>query len=225
MLAYGALRLLCRADGAYPFGQVNSLYFDTLDLDEYHRSTSGDFRKDKVRIRWYGEDYSPDPTRMVFLELKSKQGFAGSKQRLQMDVAADRLAMHHLRHGIIPKPLLCDTLASFGYFQTDELWPVVKITYRRYRFTELFTGQRVSLDYRIRSTMVRLGAGNGKKEMELPGGVIEIKGASIELPVTLKRIGMLDVDWSRFSKYSACIDAHDEKTGAVGRLSPSGRIV
>jgi hypothetical protein len=105
------------------------------------------------------------------------------------------------------------------------LRPVIKISYWRYRFSEVMTGQRVSLDCHIRSTMIMPGAGNGEKELELPGGIIEIKGLTMELPPTLKRTRMLDTDWTRFSKYSACIDAHYEVAGSIGRLSPSGKVI
>jgi len=192
-IALGLLRQVCRPDGEYPTGLVNSLYFDTFDLDEHQKSLSGDLCKDKVRIRWYGDNGSPDGARTIY--------------------------------GIVPRAVLSNTLSSFGHFPSKLLYPVIKITYWRYRFTEPLTGQRVALDCRIRSTMVRPRPGNGEKELELPGAVIEIKGTSIELPATLKRIGMLDVDWSRFSKYSACIDAHDERPGSIGRLSPSGRVI
>jgi hypothetical protein len=50
-LAYGLLRQICFMDSKYPSEQINSLYFDTADLDQYARSLSGDFQKDKVRIR------------------------------------------------------------------------------------------------------------------------------------------------------------------------------
>jgi hypothetical protein len=224
-IAHGMLRQVCRPDGEYPTCLVNSLYFDTFDLDEYHDSQSGDFGKDKVRIRWYGEDGSPDGARTIYVELKSKQGFVGTKQRQEMEVPAYCLAMPHLARGIVPRALLSDVLSHFGHFPAKMLCPVVKITYLRYRFIEPLTGQRVALDCRIKSTMVGPRPGAGEKELELDGAVLEIKGTSFELPATLRRMGMLDVDWSQFSKYSACIDAHDERPGAIGRLSPPGRVI
>jgi hypothetical protein len=118
-----------------------------------------------------------------------------------------------------------ETLARFAYFLPEMLQPVIKVSYWRYRFTEIMTGQRVSLDCHIHSTMTIAGLGNGEQALELPGAVIEIKGKTMELPETLTRARILDTDWTRFSKYSACIDAHQEKPGSVGRLSPSGRIV
>jgi hypothetical protein len=142
-----------------------------------------------------------------------------------LHVPAESLITSDLRKGIVPKTLLMDTLARFGYFPHEILLPIIRISYWRYRFSEIMTEQRVSLDCHIRSMMIIPGPGNGEKELELPGAVVEIKGQSMELPETLKRVRVLDTDWTRFSKYSACIDAHIEKPGTVGRLSPSGRIV
>jgi hypothetical protein len=224
-LAHGLLRHICLQDSEYPSEQINSLYFDTANLDQHDRSSSGDFYKDKVRIRWYGEDKNLQGIQTIFIELKSKQAFASTKQRFKLQVPTDDLALDRLRSGIVPQTLLYNTLANFGYFPPEPLRPVIKISYWRYRFSELLTGQRVALDCHIRSTMIIPGTGNGERELELPGGVIEIKGLTMELPATLRQMRMLDIDWSRFSKYSACIDSHGEDLGTVGRRSPSGRVV
>jgi hypothetical protein len=178
-----------------------------------------------VRIRWYGADLKSDGMEDIFIELKSKHGFAGTKQRFKLHVPAESLALENLGRGIVPGTLLAETLAKFGYFALAMLQPVIKISYWRYRFSEVMTGQRVSLDCHIRSTMVIPGFGNGEKELELPGAVIEMKGRVIELPPTLTRARILCTDWTRFSKYSACIDSHTETPGSVGWLSPSGRII
>jgi hypothetical protein len=224
-LAYGILRQTCAMDIEYPSEQINSLYFDTVDLDQHERSSSGDFQKDKIRIRWYGNGKEPISTETIFIELKSRQGFSSTKQRLELTVPEQNLSLENLRKGIVPRSFLVNTLASFGYFLSEIPQPVIKISYWRYRFSEITTGQRVSLDCYIRSTMLIPEPGNGEKELELTGGVIEIKGKSMELPVTLKHLKILDTDWTRFSKYSGCIDSHTEKPGTIGRLSPSGRIV
>jgi hypothetical protein len=224
-LAYGLLRQICRPAEEYPSEQINSLYFDTADLDQHQRSDGGDYYKDKVRLRWYGGDEDIRGIQAVYLELKSRRGFSSTKQRLKLQVPAADLAPGRLGQGVVSKNLLYDTLASFGYFPDGMLLPVIKISYWRYRFSDIISAQRVSLDCRIRSAMIMPGLGNGDKELELPGGVIEIKGRSVELPITLKGMKLLNIDWSRFSKYSACIDSHMEVPGTVGRLSPSGRVV
>lgn len=224
-LAYGLLRQICLPDIDFPSEQINSLYFDTPDLDQHERSSSGDFLKDKVRIRWYGREPELTGMQTAFIELKSRQGFASTKQRQKIQVPAESLTLANLSKGIVPRSFLADTLAGFGYFPPGMLQPIIKISYWRYRFCELMTAQRVSLDCHIRSTMIMPGLGNEERELELPGAVIEVKGKSMEIPVTLKQMKMLNVDWGRFSKYSACIDGHTEEPGSIGRLSPSGRIV
>ncbi|MBN1375926.1 MAG: VTC domain-containing protein [Dehalococcoidia bacterium] len=224
-LAYGLLRQVCLPAREYPYEQINSLYFDTADLEQHEHSESGDYYKDKVRIRWYGECEDLQGMQTVFLELKSRRGFAGIKQRLKLQVPAESLTPLNLGKGIIPRTLLLDTMARFGYFPSQMLLPIIKISYWRYRFSEIMTEQRVSLDYHIWSTVITPGLCNGEKELELPGAVIEIKGRTMELPTALRCARMLYTDWSRFSKYSACINSHYENPGTVGRLSPSGRIV
>jgi hypothetical protein len=224
-LAYGLLRHVCLMDGEYPSEQINSLYFDTSDLDQHERSLSGDYRKDKVRIRWYGEDRNLHGMQNIFIELKSRRGFASTKQRCQLQLPAEDLSLDTLRNGIVPKTLLVEILAGFGYFPPGLLQPIIKISYWRYRFNDVLTSQRVSLDCHIRSTMIMPGPGNGEKELELPGAVIEIKGSSIEVPKTFRKMRILDIDWGRFSKYSVCIDSHTEDLGSVGYLAPSGRNI
>jgi len=220
--AYNLLRQVCRPDSQYPEGQVNSLYFDTPDLDQYIRSASGEFRKDKVRIRWYDQVRDNEETMPVFLELKSRQGFASSKQRKRMLVTTQHLELARLGAGIVEKMVLVDNLARFGHHTELPLRPIIMISYWRYRFNEMLSGMRVSFDHHIRSTMVAPELGYGERELPLTGGVIEVKGPTIELPITLRRMKLLDADWSRFSKYASCLESHLSDPGTVARLWPPG---
>jgi hypothetical protein len=206
---------------------VHSLYFDTPDLDQYEKSAAGELRKDKVRIRWYDEIPGETGEIPVYIELKSRQGFASSKQRRRMLVPASQLEPGVLAGGIVGKTTLLETLAGFGYFPEKPLQPVILITYRRYRFNEVLTGDRVSFDRDIRARVVAFAPGRPSLsgEISLPGGVIEVKGPTISLPQTLRSLKLLDVDWSRFSKYGSCLDAYFSEPGSVARASPSGKIV
>jgi len=132
-----------------------------------------------------------------------------------------------LAGGIVSRTTLLETLAGFGYFPEKPLQPVILITYLRYRFNEVLTGTRVSFDRDIRARAVALAPGRPalSGEIALPGGVIEVKGPTLSLPLTLRSIKLLDVDWSRFSKYGSCLDAYFATPGSVGRASPSGRLI
>jgi hypothetical protein len=241
-LAFALLRRTCRADSFHPLGQVNSLYFDTPDLEQHDRSVSGELAKDKIRVRWYGEEYDPhrgrgralladgtgesaeEWTTEVWLELKSRRGFVSTKQRLPLEVPVWGLAFPALPRGIVPGSTLARTMAGFGFMARGQLRPVVAISYRRYRFVEPETGFRVSIDSHIRSSLVMPGVGRGERALELPGAVVEVKGPIFELPRALGQIGDIGAAWTRYSKYSSSLEAHEAVSGSVSRLWPSGMM-
>jgi hypothetical protein len=225
--AYTLLRQVCRPDPEFPGDLVHSLYFDTVDLEQYERSVAGEFRKNKVRIRWYG-DSPPAGEVPVFIELKSRQGFASSKQRHRLLVPASQLEPAQLVKGIVSQTVLAETLAGFAHFPEKPLKPIILITYQRYRFYEILTGERVSFDCNICASVVNPELGRRPTtagEITITGGVVEVKGPVLSLPPTLRRMKFLDVDWSRFSKYGTCLDMYFETPGSVGRLSPSGKLI
>jgi len=224
-LALSLIRQVCRPDKEYPVDRVHSLYFDTPDLDQYERSNSGDYRKEKVRIRWYDSDTEEQGNIPVYLELKSRQGFASSKQRLKFMVPALFLKQANLSRGILDKTTIMHTMAGFGHFPEKPLQPIILISYRRYRFNEMQTGERVSFDYDIRASVVNPELGRQESEIRLPNGVIEVKGPSLALPLTLRNLKILDIDWSRFSKYGNCLDIYFSEPGSVSRLWPQGKLV
>jgi len=180
-----------------------------------------------VRIRWYDETPGETGEIPVYIELKSRQGFASSKQRRRLLAPASQLEPAGLARGIISKTTLLETLAGFGHFPEKPLQPVILITYLRYRFNEVLTGDRVSFDRDIRARVITPISGRPSLsgEISLPGGVIEVKGPTISLPQTLRSIRLLDVDWSRFSKYGSCLDVYFTEPGSLGRTSPPGKIV
>ena len=221
--ARSLLSQLCLKDDKYPHGIINSLYFDTPDLDLYQKSDDGSYKRDKIRIRWYDK---PDPDQQevpVYLELKSKKGYASKKYRRRALAPVERLCKMQAGNAIIDFNVMSLTLSEFGYFSEEPLLPVILISYERYRFVEIMTGTRLSLDFKIRSTLVIPGAENSRPDLMLEGGIIEIKGPSMSIPASLRSLNFLDTDWSRFSKYASCIESQIERPGSVGLLRPSGR--
>jgi hypothetical protein len=180
-----------------------------------------------VRIRWYGDSHQAAGEIPVFLELKSRQGFASSKQRRRLLIPAAQLEPAQLVKGIVSKTTLIETLAGFGHFLDKPLKPIILITYQRYRFNEILTGIRVSFDHDIRASIVdpELGRPTLAGEITLPGGVIEVKGPTLALPLTLRRMKLLDVDWSRFSKYGSCLDVYFAEPGSIARSWPPGKLI
>jgi hypothetical protein len=221
--ARSLLSHICSRDSKYPQGIINSLYFDTPDLDHFQKSDDGNYEREKIRIRWYD---SPDNWEImvpVYLELKAKRGFASKKRRRKILVPAERLIRIRANDTILNGNIISGTLSEFGYFSEKHLLPVILITYERFRFTEILTGTRLSFDWRISSSLTAPSLGHSRASLMLEGGIIEIKGPSMEIPESLRSISILGIDWTRFSKYTGCLESQMEKSGTVGRFWPSGR--
>ena len=135
-----------------------------------------------------------------------------------------RLALPVLARGIVPPSILLQTMAGFGFFPPGPIRPVIVISYSRRRFVEPFTGYRLSIDSHIRSSLLIPGRECGERGLELPGAVVEVKCPVLHLPPALRQLADIGSSWSRFSKYSACLEAHDAERGTVSRLWPSGLI-
>ena len=105
----------------------------------------------------------------VWLELKSRRGFASTKQRSNLIVPAEALSFGALARGVVPSRTLTEVIAGFGFFPRGHLRPVVAISYRRYRFVEPRTGFRISIDSRIRSsTVLRPASGSVREGWSCP---------------------------------------------------------
>lgn len=215
---------LCLRDRQYPRGRINSLYFDTTDLDNFQKSDDGSYEREKIRIRWYDSPGSQQGMVAVYLELKSRIGFASVKKRRRILVPAERLNAIRGRNTIVSSDVILRTLSEFGYFSSDLLMPVIVITYERFRFSEILTSTRLSFDWRICSRLTASHLGHGESSLMLDGGVIEIKGPSMEVPESLRPLISLGVDWTRFSKYAYCLESQMETPGSVGRFRPSGKL-
>jgi len=57
--------------------KVNNIYFDDINYSFYHQNVSGTGKREKFRLRWYGDDFATikDPT----FEIKKKFGEVGDK--------------------------------------------------------------------------------------------------------------------------------------------------
>lgn len=222
--ARSLLSHICLKDSKYPQGIINSLYFDTPDLEHFQKSDEGDYERNKIRIRWYDSPPDMEGVAPVYLELKAKKGFASRKKRRKILVSAEQLKRIQANNTVLNGNVISRTLSEFGYYTDKHLLPVVLITYERFRFTEILTGTRVSFDWKISSSLTAPSLGHNEVCLMLEGGIVEIKGPAMDIPKSLRSLGILGIDWTRFSKYAGCLESQMEKPGTVGRFWPSGRI-
>ncbi len=83
----------------YPPRQVNSIYFDTLDLDTFNDHLEGVPIRRKLRYRWYGTNLGLGQTGQV--EVKNKSELAGWKLIEKLDASFD---FEHNHWATITKP-------------------------------------------------------------------------------------------------------------------------
>jgi hypothetical protein len=211
----------CRPDPQFPFGLVQSIYYDTSDLELFYQSIDGIRHRNKIRIRWYDKPDSRYAT--TYVEVKAKDGMAGRKARMQLQVEVSRLINPSIA-GPIAYDQLCKVLLALGFLPARRIYPVIMIRYIRSRFVEIATGMRVSLDRQIESRLIAPRDAFVCNRVTLSGAVLELKGTGMELPPTLYWLLQMQANWTRYSKYAACLEAHMAEPGQVGNSMPSGRI-
>ncbi len=188
-------------DSSYPVGVITSCYYDTPNLDSYQESADGEFRKDKLRLRWYGEPI--DPYAGVWLELKSRDGARSTKQRARWDSSGEP---HPLGLIIPRREALTQRLRELPGAAAQRLDPTLEPTalvrYRRIRWQSADGSLHASLDTDVRAAHPR-GA-----PIWLPireGAVLELKSSG-ELPPAVAQLGKLGLRRAAHSKYALAVE-------------------
>jgi len=128
----------------YPDRPVNSIYLDSLQLNNYFDNIAGISSRRKVRIRWYQD------LQDMALEIKSKKNKVSIKTSVPLNN----------QDSIIPteRRLLKDLMNSnpncLSPYDTQFLRPTLKICYLRSYF-ELHPGIRMTVDQKIRYWKLR----------------------------------------------------------------------
>ena len=209
------LHLDPHADAARGNGYlVHGLYFDTPNLDVYHRTPG--FKKRKFRLRRYGDNAA------IFLEQKRKSAGKVAKRRVQIaEVELDRLRQD---------PTDIDWSGHWFHrrIATRQLEPSCLITYER----QAFFGHdsegplRLTLDRNVRSRPADIWNVHPVLDgpVMLPDRVLlELKYRKL-LPALFKAL-MQDfgLNPGRMSKYRLAIEASGRATGNGRPLNGNGR--
>ena len=126
--------------------KINSLYFDTHNLEQLTNSTSGSNRKEKFRYRYYGNS---EERLYGQWEIKQKTGIVTEKKTFQEIVDFNQLTKHIKEHRFSKIQTINNFLLKYPR--------VVKlISYKRkYFISSIFGNQfRATLDYDITSSVI-----------------------------------------------------------------------
>jgi hypothetical protein len=182
-------------DGAYV---TTSLYFDTPELDVYHRSPG--YKRRKFRVRRYGSAH------WAFLERKSKWGDRVAKRRAP--VPEEELAL-------LANPMSVVTWPGHWFHRrllARRLGPVCRVSYQRTAYVGACAEGplRLTLDRRVRGAPA-VDWGLGPQEAALPllrGQVILELKFRCALPGPFKEVVQgLRLSPTGASKYRLCREA------------------
>jgi hypothetical protein len=181
---------------------VTSIYFDTPALRLLRQKVDSDFAKDKIRVRWYEDPHTGEPSGAGFVERKQKLGSRRLKTRLPLPVDASRIA-HGCDDHVYLRELLAPLRAA-GHRLPGALRPFLRISFRRRRFVDPVGGARISLDTAIRASSVGSRRSPWAQPPPLAHAVLEVKGPDDTLPPWLLPVQQLGCRRESFSKYARC---------------------
>jgi hypothetical protein len=154
---YSKLRMFMRIDQSalttlYPARRIQSVYFDTWKNQALEENLAGISHREKVRLRWYGED-----TRGVHgtLERKVRENMLGWKGLLDIPVDLDVEGVNRRDFAKSLRPYLTE---EWQDVLNKNLLPVQWIAYdREYYATDAGTGPiRITVDRQLRTCDQRM---------------------------------------------------------------------
>ena len=124
--------------------QINNIYLDSIDRRAFHDNVIGLDRRQKARIRWYGERFGT-PDKMT-LEFKKRVSLVGSKEShpLEPFCFAPGFSLPDLRAGLAASPLPADVACRLA----DQELALLNSYQRRY-FVSRDGRYRVTIDWNL----------------------------------------------------------------------------
>ena len=152
--------------------QVNNIYFDSIDLSNYHANLSGDTFRIKSRIRWYGSIFGKIENPV--LELKIKNNELGWK--LSFPLKSFKLdndfSLKKLQEEVFTKSNLPDWLNE----KIKLVHPSLLNSYKRKYFISSDKINRITLDFDLRFFNIKSSNNYFKKPLkEIHKIVLELK--------------------------------------------------
>ena len=202
-------------DGGY---HVNSIYYETHNLDCYYEKLDGEKRRFKIRTRWYGEvDRNTDLSKLqVFVEIKHRNNDMNYKDRASVsgvhlpEFAENQEPLTHLGN-ITSKEQAIEAATIERITGQKPLFPICIVSYYRQPLLCRFNpGLRVTFDTHLRA----LGPKSFNQTMHDNGSpvlppdlcVVEIK-FNWAMPLWMIEICReVGLNLRRYSKYAASLE-------------------
>ncbi len=185
---------------AFPDRQINSIYFDSSNFDDYADSVDGLSQRRKCRFRWYGNSLDSVVGR---LELKDRVNNLGSKTVTE-DVLIKSPIFDTNLSGL--KQIILGQIDGLPHMALHSREPVIHIAYRR-EYLRNSNNIRFTIDRGITGRFVFGGRSiSGSPRIRCPNIVVlEIKSPPNSYDTLSSLIGRLQMTRTRLSKYCLLI--------------------
>lgn len=176
--------------------RVNTVYLDSADYDCAMANLGGFGWRSKFRLRWYGDEPTPEKTRF---EIKLKRGRVGAKQMCHVDIdGADPLS---LPQSALDKIFRQTTLSDQVMTPVAHIKPVLFVGYERDYFQGA-NGIRITVDRGLTFRNLTDEQGVGPQESHQDSRlVLEFKFAPDQKDHAAEIMSGLPFSATRSSKY------------------------
>tara|TARA_B110000259_G_scaffold115643_1_gene131739 strand:+ start:5289 stop:5936 length:648 start_codon:yes stop_codon:yes gene_type:complete len=166
---------------------VNSIYYDTITLDNLYHNINGSNNRVKYRVRWYNQINNSE----VFFEKKIKSGLITKKKKISLGFFSS--------HFLLRKYLKSENfLKKINTYTTQNLIEVLAVSYERAYFGDFEKKLRVTFDTKIK-TQKR----NMDTFFEIDSDILELKYDLTESNFVKNKIKKTNFNLrnQKFSKY------------------------
>jgi hypothetical protein len=183
---------------AYPPRYINSLYLDTIELENYYDNVQGSAERRKMRVRWYGE--LRGRIKNPILEIKIKNGLVGKKLSFSLDDFDFTPTFNdHTLYSLFDKKLVPEIIR----YELKTMNAVLLNRYYRHYYVSRDGAYRVTIDnnlsfYRINCTCLNQLAHRQLNCREL---VVELKYGENDELFSDRVSGFFPFRMTRSSKY------------------------
>ncbi len=181
---------------AYPSRRVNNIYLDTLDYRGLSANLAGVSYREKLRLRWYGEEIGQI---QPWLELKVKQGLLGTKKRHRLPCTID-LAQNWIA---LLGTIRANAPEEWRRWLEPAAQPSLLNWYQREYYVTPDGSVRATLDFDQHAYDQRLSP-RPNLHHAIPISrqvIIELKGAPEQIERLQEAMGQFPIPRSRSSKY------------------------
>ena len=129
---------------------INNIYFDSLDLKNYHDHLSGSADRFKIRIRWYGKIFGEIKNPVI--EIKAKKNELGKKTSFPIKnfVLDEKFSLEYIQK------IFSQSNVPFWLSEELKLYmPVILNSYKRKYFSSNDKRYRLTIDKEVKFYEIR----------------------------------------------------------------------